>query len=601
MSFARLVNIWQMQLDHSLKTHPFVPSTEKQPINTHYQSYTSTSATETSVRFNVDTPFAGAMLDNEVYVEYKVRIQAANVGDLHGMFEAHALGGVNMAREDAQNALPAALYQGKFALRQGFAVHNGLESVNLKLNGQSMTQRPQVWMNEFMRFYASEDEVRNVCSMSGGEFDCGDFSYRTSDDAQVVGSRFLQDDAIQTTIGVGVGYSPPVTLDAAAGGAGVNTINLRTSLPISDHTYSRNSGFEKRFHRLAYKARLGAGEDGTANANDTEAVAPRHSEDFVFSVWERVPISPFMLWEAKDGKRSIPYVDKMELQLRFSSNEYHSVQGVLGTAAGAHIIAQPDHPHMSILGAGGAEAPILHLKWYIPPAGFVMEPEKSIPITIYEELPNTGPLVAIGDAAYTSVSYTANYRNIRLQQIPDLLFIYLKPEESAANTRFSDPAEKHLEIEKLKITVNGDSGKLDNASSGELYSMYVRNSPMAKERLYNYDEWRRKYCTAVLKPRDMGVKFGPGINHGVTLDVEVTAKSWWNLPAVHRVSNINLESPLPIPSTQYELYVVAAYDRYELTLTNRGNAQLKLLNIPSPARDQQLAQPDALDLRRALG
>lgn len=570
-----------MQVDHSLTVQPFVASTEKQPINTHYQSYESTSSTETSVRFNVDTPFAGALLDNEVYIEYKCQINSTDVAYLPGLFEGYNAGAATVNAE--AGPVPAPQNLGRLALRQGFAVHNALESINLKLNGQSITQRPQIWMPEFTRFFASQEELSSICSMSGGELDCGSFGPILKDDATASREQFTQATGVVTNLQTALGYTYPYEV----GGGGANTVNTVAALPTgSDRWY--NEGFTKRAYRLAYNSRL----DTTASAADAAPAsnASRYGVSISFSVWERVPVSPFMLWEAKDGKRSIPYIDKMELQLRFSSNPALTLQGLNDLAGGNTL---------SFLKA--AESPVLHLKWYIPPAGFVMEPERSIHVSLYEELPKTAFDVAIADADKSSGTLTTRYNNIRLQQIPDLMFVFLKPEESVNNSRIIDPSEKHLEIESIKVTVNGDSGKLENASSGELFAMYCRNSPMAKHRKYEYDEWRRKYCTVALKPRDLGVKFGPGINHGVTLDVEVKAKSWWNLPAVGRALSLNFEGVPGVASTSYEMHIVCCYERYELTMTNRGNASLKLLNVPSPVRDPGLGQPDSLDLRRALG
>ena len=59
-------------MDPSLVIHQFHPSVEKQPLNTHYQSYEADSADQSNVSWNIDSPFAGALLDNEVWIEYIV-------------------------------------------------------------------------------------------------------------------------------------------------------------------------------------------------------------------------------------------------------------------------------------------------------------------------------------------------------------------------------------------------------------------------------------------------------------------------------------------------------------------------------------------------
>ena len=61
-------------MDPSLVIHQFHPFVEKQPLNVHYQSYEADSAETRNVSWNIDSPFAGALLDNEVYIEYQVSI-----------------------------------------------------------------------------------------------------------------------------------------------------------------------------------------------------------------------------------------------------------------------------------------------------------------------------------------------------------------------------------------------------------------------------------------------------------------------------------------------------------------------------------------------
>lgn len=601
----------------SLQVSSFDPIVEKQPINVHYQKYTADSFSSSSVTFNVDSPFAGAMLDNEVLIEYKVTLKphsdAVPDGTVNGggrfafqnMFEgAGPAGGGQNAR--AHTAV--ARTEGRMGLSAGWAVHNSLSSVSLTINGQTITQTPRKWMPEFMRFFASPHEEKSVCSLSGGEFDTGDYSTRTRDGGSAMGLPTYAAAANSTLAGTGYNLTaagavarrgrPAAGLVAVPGN---NEVNLPPLYPTAEGTWY-NDGYSKRWYRFAEHARLSGATAGSARPNaapaDSDAAAAvqnfsRYADEVSFTVYERVPASPFLLWDAKDGKHSIPYIDKMELDLRFVSDlTRYSMQGkyVLGDGFAP---AAASIPLMSFLGTAGTSAPILHLKWYIPPPGMVMAPQVSIPIQKIKELSivNSGLAPAIAVTEVRSGEIDMTYANIRLQQIPDLLFVYAKLQEGAQLLR--DPVEQHLEITELRITVNGDSGKVLQASSGRLFSLYLKNSPMARERNYDYQEWRKRYCTCVLTPEDMGVLQPPGINHGVTLDVLAKARSHWVYPTVGQRP---AENPEGILGRAYDLHVMAIYDKYELTLTNRGNAQLKLLNVPSPSIAPQLAEPDQADL-----
>ena len=141
-------------MDPSLQVHRFQPFTEKQPINTHYQSYTADSSTEQSINWNVDSPFAGALLDNEVYIEYKIRINTDADGaalaneELRGMFggrptiPGNIVGAQHVGANlpDGASAGSPSLANSKFALRQGWSVHGALSSCDVTINGQSLRQ-----------------------------------------------------------------------------------------------------------------------------------------------------------------------------------------------------------------------------------------------------------------------------------------------------------------------------------------------------------------------------------------------------------------------------------------------------------------------------
>jgi len=574
--------------DQSLQIRAFDPVVEKQPINVHYQKYVADSSSSSSVTFNVDSPFAGALLDNEVLIKYSVSVtpDAGEPDSISHMFEGYD---TTLVGTDTTGGHGSAANDGRLSLKAGWAVHNSLSSINLTINGQTLTQSPRKWMGEFMRYYASPHEEKTICSLSGGQFDSGDHSIYTSDPRASSGPTVpIVGQVLESVWNNGYNRAAVATQD--------ESMTLITDYPVGCETWY-NKGFSERFYAFAEKARFQSDNMDESVVTDES----RYGDTVTFDVYERVPISPFLLWDAKDGKHSIPYIDKMELDLRYLSDmTKYSLQGAM-----KDINNNPGQkPQFSFLGAAGTTAPELHLKWYIPPAGMVMAPQVSIPVQKIKELLLVQPGVSFPNtAARYSDTIDFAYQNIRLQQIPDLLFIYLKPAESAMT--LGSPLERHLEIVDLRITVNGDSGKILQASQGRLFTLYVKNSPMSRERDFNYNEWVKRYCTVVLTPADMGVLMPPGVNHGVTLDVQGTARSNWRWPRVGKKSETGntartLDAVSPAAGTLYDLHVQAVYDKYELTLTNRGNAQLKLLNVPSPDIAPQIAGPDRADLAQAF-
>ncbi len=584
--------------DESLIIHKFHPVVHSQPLNVHYQSYEADSSEIQNIAWNIDSPFAGALLDNEVYVEYTVTLNSF-------AFKDTFVGGPALGTPPFTEMGGFPLGPTSVAMRPGWAVHGALSNAEVILNGQSIRQTPYRFMPEFARFYSHPLEIDGVCSMSGGALDSGSHDSVPKDMAAEVPTLGLPGHiSVAGTTGFAMLNTGAWRVDT------VSALNfIFGQFPTTGGHYY-NEGFTKRVHALRERWR----ETGAANAEGNHTnLLTRFTESFTFQVWERLPISPFMMWEAKDGHRSIPYIDKMEVSLQFYSNarklmlQYTCDDADIDSAAVDWFTIKPK----------------LHLKWYIPPPGMTMAPELSIPVSLYKESVRqvtnlTAPLATQG---VPPVSNEITYENLRLQQIPDMMMIYVKPNANTQEARFG--IEHHLEITEVEITLNGDSGKALRASQGELFAMYVRNSPMKRERKFDFTEWRKRYCTLAFKPHDLGVRVPPGVNHGITLDVRLKVRNWWSKPmdgantviaAGESTTYTTLGGTAPFTrdifygtldtedshSFTYEINILGVYDKYELTLTNRGNAQLKLQNVPSLDLPQAVAPTDRRELRGAF-
>ncbi len=576
-------------MDPSLIVHKFHPFVEKQPLNVHYQEYQADNADRTSCNWNIDSPFAGALLDNEVLVEWTVQIpRAIAVAQWSNSTGTVAIN-QGITNTDTREEL---------AFAQGFPMVSALAKMECVLNGQSLRTSPFKYIPEFTRFFSHPMETSGIATLAGGELDtesCAALSNSTAHTA-----------TLESNPGTMRKYRPSWGSEDTAIPVQVDTPRF----PAGPNDRLVNKGYDKRLARMWDRT---AHYHGAKSLIDTARTDNNFAPgDPRYTLFERLPLSPFLMFEAKDGKRSIPYVDKMEVTMTFFANHIRlAMQGSDGLRLARSPGAIPD-----ALTATDwfTVKPKLHLRWYIPPPGMVLEPEISIPVSVYKETSKRisasaqSATFALGNARIDLGAFEHN--NIRLQQVPDMMFIYLKP--PAASTFIDFNPEHHLTIDSIEITINGDSGKLLRASSGELFSMYVRNSPMSKERVYDYDTWRQKYCTAVFVPSDLGVRVPPGVNHGVTLDIRVrlsqywVARENWNWGESTNIEAINFGKLAFLPRTNglldpinhpYDFHFIGIYDKYELTLTNRGNAQLKLQNVPSLDLPQQVSAVDQADLR----
>ena len=575
----------------------FVTSVRRQPLNTHYQSYTSDSDSLQGITWNIDSPFAGALLDNEVWIEYDVVFSSTNDSDetpaTQDFTWTKLFEGFVAAGEGDFRGLP--VNSQTLAFGQGFAIGNAISNCEVVINGQSLRQNPQRWMGEFARFYAHPTELAGVATMSGGELDCGNHSLLTKDTPAAWAKLSIDDVTKYNSYKRQVNNSGALQYPGDTSGT-PEFLRMTRGRGVATDDRWLNTGFACRRHRLIERWR----ENKAANAAPTDGTmtlattgAQQFERFLTLKVYERLPISPFLLWEAKDKRRSIPYVDKMEISLSFISDAYkHIFQGSVSDA----FLKDQVNWHT------GAK---IHLKWYIPPPGMALPPELSIPVSVYKESVMSVDTIDANAAQVKggpTVTDQVSYENLRLQQVPDLLFIYVKI--APGSMTLKSGAERHQEITNAEITLNGDSGKIVRANASQLFSMYLKNSPMRAHRAMEYSEWQKYFCTLALKPSDLGVRVPPGVNHGVTLDVRLTIANWWQIP---RLSNglgagdsadfTSNTGTGEVASAKYEIHILGIYDKYELTLTNRGNAQLKLQNMPSLDLPQSLAVVDRQDLR----
>ena len=551
---------------------------EIQPQSVFYQDNKADQSSQSNISWYVESPSHGALLDNEALIEYDLFLASdtAIIEQLRFGFE--------------ENALHHPEKGTRFALRQGFAINRACESCTLNINGSVLSSRPADWMDQIMRFYAEPVEIETVCSMSGGDLDDGSFNYIVKDDCVKV-AQFTPTTGATARIVTGDGFIPDAydfadsELGALPVVPAVLASNLRlgfgyNTIPDADKHY--NKGFTKRWHKMAYEARK---QDGAANAVDNarkycgnETVnGVANVKTVRIKVFERVPISPFMLWNLKDGRRSIPNVNRFTLNMQFSSKYKEMI------LQGNNWISQTAARSAEALTQGTtvdyfSTSPTLHLKWYIPPRGMLPKPSMIIPAQKILEFTSSTTIsaVTIDAAAHFSPTLDANFNNIRLEQVPDMFLVYCKRQRSEIT--YLHPCDHNLEIVSMDVTLDGDSGKMLNASSADLYTMWLRNAGNSKLNRSRFEDWRRYHCVAALKPEDLGMKFGPGINHPITANFRMKVRSHHVTPT-YSYAEDQASQVITDNVAAYDVFVVCIYDKYGLELRLNGSSSYSLQNM----------------------
>ena len=96
-------------------------------------------------------------------------------------------------------------------------------------------------------------------------------------------------------------------------------------------------------------------------------------------------------------------------------------------------------------------------------------------------------------------------------------------------------------------------------------------------------------CQVLLRPADIGLLAGPGIDHPVTINLRVNVQNFnFYQPSGEPTPQAQLAAFSPDappglgqPSGNYNWHVNAIYNRYELTLQETGPARLNMLKLPA--------------------
>lgn len=554
--------------DSSLRLHQFDPLADIEPDDVLYQQLQADSSSTDNYSFYIKAPAPNSLLDNEVWIEYDCT--TTNVGWYHQFATTGAL-----HTTSAENAVTV-------NFRDGFIVNKGIGALSVTLNGQNFSNRPYIWQSVLEHLYFSREESENLLSLSGGAFDTGNGLYigenksRSSEISVSSGDQT----APHTATNAGV-----VTFKKSGAwwesGARAVTTGILVDYSASNSIWE-NKGWDKRISKIAIAARTAAGATG-ANifANSGSYNQP------TFKLFEKLPIFPFKCFDNKDLKMSIPNIRDMTINVTFLSATVFRA-AVIQSGATA-----PD-PALSLIVSSNTQIPKIHLKWYntkIPIPKSVM-----LPAYIhreYEESFTFPAFAAIGSFSQSVIGQT--FRTINLEAVPDLILIYFakNPQDKIMN----NPTQYHLSVDNIRIHVGGSSGRLNNISQGELYAHWLRNVRHNGTGRMNFDEWRLYHCTIALRPRDIGITWGPGFNYPVQIQIEADLTSYWNIPSVVNraavtTNNIQLDSQAAVPFKQY---VIAIYDRMSYTIRADGSSKLEMMKLPlapvQPQESEEMQQP----------
>jgi hypothetical protein len=594
----------QAIIDRCLGYPSFVPTYQINPTNTYYQREDAQTATASNCTWSITAPGKGLLLDPEIFIEFTIKISTTtnDVFQLSDLFmPSSTIIPAPLPNEDQKtdidqndryapgtgtlrNNMHAMAVRGPVGMAAIF------EFILLTLNGQTLSTQPNVYQRHMDRLFMSKEEAEGIATLSSGHFDDGSFTNIQRDlclTSQLVGAEGI---TAGTNCIMTLGSTAPILLNNGGVGtrigetaADVKKRSFMSQHPFHDKNY--NNGFTKRVDILRQAARRQCGGElvtniGILNSNTDKGYA----DTITIVVYDHCPIGPLYNYGSRDPKSSIGHVSELALSLQIHSN-YKA------------LLLQANLPlawEKLITVDFFTTAPKLLLKWYTPPLSYKIPPEISIPIwkdAVFQKSGITFAATASSSAALLSgvteqgaYKQTISYNNIRLEQFPDLLLIFISRDPN--EILMSHPTDYNAYIERLSISVDGYSGKLLNASGAQLYEMWLKNVNTGGGTKATSDEYKYHIGCAAIRPRDIGLTYGPGLDHPLTIHITCDAVSFNYMPRNGYLTMTGILGGTVGPDTYnsspgtYKMSVVCMYDRYNLTLNENGGASLSMLKIP---------------------
>ena len=555
--------------DNSLLIKEFQASADIVPLNTYYQTEEARTASDTTFTFYITSPGANMLLDPEILLKTYVSVVQDVTNVVNNRDHVLRNQFVDSSQAAKLSGMPRILIP-----RQGFCLARAMTSISLTINGQVITCQPHEFQDALNRLYLSAEEGRTYCSTSGGTLD---------DDPFFPVTRSMSRPSFLNTNSAGF-HSFPDGADVLA-----SNDNVAQQFAAADENIGATERYDtmKRYQRGMITQAVSRASAYLKGANQ---VYP----DF-YTRWftEPLQIAPFYMYPKRDSKKSIPHVDSMTISIQFNPRLLASMFQTLVNLDVA-VNAPTVYDFVTKI---SIKKPKLLLRWYVPPVGTTLEDTYLLPVWIQRSFQDTQPNVAILGMNSTGTSddiqrydmdtHTFSYSNIRLEQFPDLLLIYIKKDPYLRET--SDTSDDFNSISSLEISVDGIAGKLLTASSEQLYQMWLDNVRHDGKGVANYDAWQRKLCVVALRPRDLGLSAGPGVDHPLTMHIRGT---WENRNVL--LSSADQETLVhDIATTVRVLYVQTIYERYSLRMSADGRSRLTMLKLPMPGQAPLALHPVA--------
>lgn len=581
----------QTEVSSTLFWRNFEGSVDKEPLFVQYNNYDAQNASASDVSWYIESPANGVLLDNEVWINWKLKITDSVTGAIRKGFSD------NTTSADTGSRAAANTPNSALSFRNRAVLQGACQNIALDINGTVMTYEISKYQDALNRLFMTEEESHSAFPEHGGGFDSGCHSGLFPGFFPSITIPNIHGNAISIA-GLNVTGTTVDTFDLFAtcnDWKGRVEANRSTSpwiigpfVPNNDSLV--NKGFRRRLDDFEYKWRTQTDATKYSDLALDSTSMSRYPQVIVFDMWEKLMISPFHFYDNRDIKMSIPNIRTFQLTFQLFSNwQKHMLRSCIERDfTGATFDFYSTKPK-------------LYMRWYTPPPGYVIPKQVTMPVTKIMTYTNSAlgsvdlsEFALIKHTFPISINTAFNVSNISFPAVPDLFLIFFKRQLSSY--QYNYPDDYNLSIKRIFIDMEGNSGKLNNAQPIHFWNMYKRHLRLYPCDRDKFEMWYKYHCVLVISPSDLGVIKGPGMDNPIQLSVSNIQLESYHMPAsigcltnFATVSGANVTNIISADfnyetgnsQVQFDLHICAVYDKYALTLTSDGSSALQLLRVNS--------------------
>src|SRR6188508_3696411 len=155
------------EVSSSLFWHPFEGSVDKEPLFVQYNKYDAQSANASDISWYIESPANGVLLDNEVWIRYKLVItDAAFPNGIRAGWTNTATGNDSLRAKITSD-------EKRTGFRFGCTLQRACQNIMLDINGTVMTYEFVKYHDAFNRLFIAQEESEYIFPCNVGPFDNG--------------------------------------------------------------------------------------------------------------------------------------------------------------------------------------------------------------------------------------------------------------------------------------------------------------------------------------------------------------------------------------------------------------------------------------------